>query len=79
MLLLQLFFADVADSSDVAAVLERMRERSVQALATFEERIMPAAARTEQRGFRQPQVVAEFGVALHRFIVSWCAERLGDE
>jgi DNA-binding PadR family transcriptional regulator len=77
-LLLQLFFADIADPADVTALLERIRERSMQALATFEEQIMPAAARTAQRGVGQPKVVAEFGVALHQFIVSWCDERLGD-
>ena len=78
-LLLQLFFADVLDPTDVSALLERVRERSVQALATFDEQIMPAAARTEQRGFAQPKVVAEFGAALHRFIVNWCDEKLGDD
>jgi DNA-binding PadR family transcriptional regulator len=77
-LLLQLFFADFSDPADVTALLERMRERSVDALATFDEQIMPAAVRTEQRGLRQPKVVAEFGAALHRFIVDWCDERLGD-
>ena len=77
-LLLQLFFADVADARDVTALLSRIRERSVEALAAFDERIVPAAAQTEQRGFQQPKLVAEFGVALHRFIVGWCEERLAN-
>jgi PadR family transcriptional regulator AphA len=77
-LLVQLFFADFSDAANVTALLERIRERSVQALGTFDEQIMPAAARPEQRGFGQPRVVAEFGAALHRFIVTWCDERLGD-
>jgi PadR family transcriptional regulator, regulatory protein AphA len=75
--LLRLFFADVGKPADVAALLARIRERSVEALATFDEQIMPAAAGTEQRGFGQPRMVAEFGAALHRFIVGWCEERLG--
>jgi DNA-binding PadR family transcriptional regulator len=77
-LLLQLFFADIADTADVTALLARIRERSLEALATFDEQIMPAAVRTHQRGFAQPKVVAEFGMALHQFIVKWCEERLGD-
>ena len=77
-LLLHLFFADAAPKADLAALLARIRERSSQALTTFDERILPAAVRTQQRGFDQPKVVAEFGVALHRFIVDWCDERLGD-
>jgi PadR family transcriptional regulator, regulatory protein AphA len=79
LLLLQLFFSDVADPADVTALLHRMRERSVQARASFEDHIIPAATRSEERGFGQPKVVADFGVALHRFIVNWCDERLRDD
>lgn len=78
-LMVQLFFADVATPADVTSLLERIRERSVRALSTFDERIMPGADRLEQRGYAQPKVVAEFGVALHRFIVGWCEERMGDD
>lgn len=77
-LLLQLFFADAADPTDVTELLTRLRERSVRALDAFDELIMPAAAQTERRGFGQPKAVAEFGRAFHRFIVDWCDERLGD-
>jgi DNA-binding PadR family transcriptional regulator len=77
-LLLQLFFADVAGAEDVTALLARMRERSLEALAAFDEKIMPAAARTKQLGFGQPKLVAAFGVALHEFIVNWCDERIDD-
>lgn len=77
-LLLQLFFADCAGPAEVAALLARMRERSLHALAAFDDRIMPEAAETERRGFGQPKLVAEFGVALHRFIVAWCEQRLSD-
>jgi len=77
-LLLRLFFADVVDPTDVSALLRRIRHRSVQALAMFDEQILPAATKTEERGFGQPKVVAEFGMALHRFIVDWCEERLED-
>jgi DNA-binding PadR family transcriptional regulator len=77
-LLLRLFFADVVEPTDTAALLRRIRDRSIQALATFDEQILPAATRTEDRGYGQPKVVAEFGMALHRFIVDWCQERLGD-
>jgi DNA-binding PadR family transcriptional regulator len=76
--MLQLFFADVVDPADVTALLRRIRDRSVQALAMFDEQILPAATKTEGRGFGQPKVVAEFGMALHRFIVDWCEERLDD-
>lgn len=79
LLLLQLFFSDVAEPADVAALLHRIRERSVQMLATFEASIIPAATRIEDRGFDQPRVVADFGVALHQFIVSWCDDRLRDD
>ena len=75
-LLLQLFFADVADPSDVGVLLERVRERSHGALTRFAEEILPAAEQTEQRGFQQPKLVAEFGAALHSFIAEWCEERL---
>lgn len=77
-LLLQLFFADIAEPSDATALLERLRDRSINALEAFDERILPAAGRTETRGFRQPPMVAEFGVALHQFIVGWCEQRLRD-
>ncbi len=77
-LLLRLFFADAADPTDANALLDRIRDRSLQALATFEEQILPAATKTEERGFGQPKIVAEFGMALHRFIVHWCEERLED-
>jgi hypothetical protein len=77
--MLQLFFADVVDPADVTALLRRIRDRSVQALAMFDDQILPAATKTEDRGFGQPKVVAEFGMALHRFIVDWCEERLDDE
>jgi DNA-binding PadR family transcriptional regulator len=76
--MLQLFFADVVDPADVTALLRRIRDRSVQALAMFDDQILPAAAKTEDRGYGQPKVVAEFGMALHRFIVDWCEERLDD-
>jgi DNA-binding PadR family transcriptional regulator len=79
LLLLHLFFSDVADPADVTALLQRMRERSIQAQATLEDHIVPAATRTEERGFGQPKLVADFGVALHRFIINWCDERLRDD
>jgi DNA-binding PadR family transcriptional regulator len=73
-LLLQLFFAD---ASQAANVLERIRDRSLGALGTFEEQIIPAADRTAERGSAQPKLAAEFGAAFHRFIIDWCEERLG--
>jgi hypothetical protein len=77
-LLLQVFFADVLDPSDVGALFGRMRDRSNAALAAFDDAVMPAAARTQERGFSQPKAVAEFGQAFHRFIVDWCEERIGN-
>jgi DNA-binding PadR family transcriptional regulator len=77
-LMLQLFFADAADHEHAGAILRRIRARSERALETFDERILPAAARTGAMGHRRPMVVAEFGVALHRFIVEWCVGRLAD-
>jgi DNA-binding PadR family transcriptional regulator len=77
-LLLQLFFADAAGPATIRTLLARIRERSEQALGAFGEQIMPAAAQSERLGFQQPRLVAEFGEALHRFIVGWCDERLAD-
>lgn len=78
-LLLRLFFADVIERTEVSDLVKSIRDRSVQALAAFDDRIMPAADQTQERGFGQPRAVAQFGQDLHQFIVNWCEERLGDD
>jgi DNA-binding PadR family transcriptional regulator len=54
-LLLRLFFADVVDPADGIALLRRIRDRSIQALATFDEHILPAAPAPKTRASGSPR------------------------
>jgi DNA-binding PadR family transcriptional regulator len=70
--LLRLFFADALGGDELRGRLATMRGRSQRALAFFESDVLPAAARTAERGFVRPETVARFGVELHEFLVGWC-------
>ncbi len=72
--LLKLFFSDVVGPEERRELLAELRRRTDDVERTFQEQILPAAARTRERhGAEMPAVVAEFGREFWRFMADWTA------
>jgi PadR family transcriptional regulator, regulatory protein AphA len=71
--LLRLFFADALEREEALTLLERVRRRSEERVATLGE-IEPEARRAVQEGNAFPLLTLRMGVAFHRAMVEICEE-----
>jgi DNA-binding PadR family transcriptional regulator len=71
--LLKLFFADALDQDGALALLDAVKRRSEERVATLRS-IEPVAASTEQDGNVYPMLTLRMGIAFHQAMLDACSE-----
>jgi PadR family transcriptional regulator, regulatory protein AphA len=71
--LVKLFFADALDKDEALALLDAVKRRSEERVATLRS-IEPVAASTEQEGNVYPMLTLRMGVAFHQAMLDVCKE-----
>jgi len=71
--LLKLFFANATSPGDAAELLEAVRRRSQERVATLAA-IRPAASELEAQGNLYPSLTLEMGIAFHQAMADVCAD-----
>jgi PadR family transcriptional regulator, regulatory protein AphA len=71
--LLKLFFADALDQDGALALLDAVKGRSEERVATLRS-IEPVAASTEQDGNVYPMLTLRMGIAFHQAMLDACGE-----
>jgi PadR family transcriptional regulator, regulatory protein AphA len=72
--MLKLFFADGLDSEERAELWRKLGEAHGQIHDRLTEHRPTAAASAEERGYRMPLEVLDFGVAFTGFVRDWCEQ-----
>jgi PadR family transcriptional regulator, regulatory protein AphA len=71
--LVKLFFADALDKDEALALLDAVKRRSEERIATLRS-IEPVAAVTEQDGNVYPMLTLRMGIAFHQAMLDVCKE-----
>jgi DNA-binding PadR family transcriptional regulator len=71
--MVRLFFADVVDEAAAFRLLEDVRARSEERVATLRA-IQPTAVAAEAGGYHFPSLTLQMGIAFHQAMVDACAE-----